>query len=91
MQRNYEFLEFTPAQQASAALILSLNLSYSPVSEEIGMERLGDKFTTEYAQDYQITVDDSMDDSDSIFNFKSEDSEGPLGVWSTRMCELTKL
>lgn len=91
MQRNSEFLEFSPSQQASAALVLSLNLSYSPVSHAIGLERLGEKFTTEYGEEFPILIDDSMDESASTFNLQSEDTEEPVAIWSTRMNELTKL
>lgn len=91
MQRNFEFLEYTPSQQAAAALILSLNLSYSPISEVIGLKRLGEKFTSEYGKEHHILIDDSMDEINSIFDLKQDDMEEPLAIWSTRMNELTKL
>ena len=91
MQRNAEFLEFTPSQQASAALILSLNLCYSQVSESIGLERLGEKFTSPYGEEFPVVADNDIDELNSIFNLKSDETEDPLTVWSNRMCELTKL
>ena len=91
MQRNAEFLEFTPSQQASAALILSLNLCYSQVSESIGLERLGKKFTSPYGEELLMAVDSDIDELESIFNLQSDETEGPLVVWSNRMYELTKL
>ena len=92
MQRNFEFLEYTPSQQASAALILSINLSHSPIAEEIGLKRLGEKFTSEYGDDHHIPIDDSLDEINSIFDLKQDDTEEePLAIWSTRMNELTKL
>ena len=91
MQRNSEFLEFTPSQQAATALILSLNLSYSSISEEIGLKRLGEKFTSEYGEEHHIPIDDSLDELNNIFDLKQDDMEEPLAIWSKRMTELTKL
>ena len=45
MQRHHEFLKFTPASQAAAALMLAINISYSSVSKLIGLNCLGEKFT----------------------------------------------
>jgi len=38
-----------------------------------------------------MAVDSDIDELDSIFNLQSDETEGPLVVWSNRMCELTKL
>lgn len=79
MQRNSEFLGFTPSQQAAAALILSLNVCYSPVCDSIGLTRLGDKFTSIYEEEVSVDTADP------------EETEDPLSVWSTIMTELTHL
>lgn len=40
MQRHFEFLEYKPAQQAAAALVLAIDISYSSVSKSFGLKRL---------------------------------------------------
>lgn len=89
MQRNHEFLEFTPAQQASAALILSINLSYSSACESIGLKRIGEKFSPLCLAEFFIPIDTDIDEKNSILNLKAEETENPLAIWSTKVSNLT--
>ena len=89
MQRNHEFLEFTPSQQAAAALTLAINLSYSPASEFVGLKRIGEKFSPLYVEEFLIPIDSDIDEKNSIFNLKPEESDDPLAIWSTRVSNLT--
>ena len=96
MQRHHEFLEFTPAYQASAALLLSINMSYSPVSELIGLPRLGEKFSAphEFEKEEQLWVihdESDIQELNTDFNFKSDQHEDPLSTWSKRMSNTTNI
>jgi len=94
MQRRAEFLEYTPAHQASAALILSINICYSPASELIGLPRLGEKFTAphEFENDEQLWVihdESEIEVLNNDFNFISQQQEDPLSIWSKRIDNIT--
>ena len=85
MMRHHQFLDYSPAQLASAALCLSINLSHSPIATKIGLKQLGEKFDI---QSLQITIEDSIDGDQKM----TENSEtGPLSMWSDRIMRLTRL
>ena len=83
MQRNSEFLEFTPSQQAATAIILSLNLCQSPICESIGLKRIGCDITTD--------VDSCADSSTSEYDLNSEESFDPLSIWTEQLNSITQL
>ena len=85
MMRHHQFLKFTPAQLASAALCLAINLSYSKVSTKIGLKRLGEKFET---QNSQITIDNSIEEDCKMTEISKT---GPLSMWTERIERLTKI
>ena len=83
MQRHFEFMQFTPAQQASTALILAINMSYSPAGESIGLKRLGEKFTTPSDTNKDENLfgfhdEFNIDMLDCASSSRSEQPEGPL-------------
>jgi len=83
MQRNAEFLEYTPSQQAATALILALNLSHSHVCDSIGLRRVGCDITTDVT---------SCADSDvNEFDLKFEETNDPLSVWTNKIKTITQL
>ena len=99
MQRNLEFLDYTPAQQSSAALLLSINLSYSQASELIGLTYLGEKFilSKEETTSEQCKVNESCDDDCNLYgqcNVTTQSDimdEGPLSLWSAKIAKLTSI
>ena len=83
MQRNAEFLEFTPSQQAATAIILALNLCNSSICESIGLKRTRCDITT----DEGSCADSEMNDCD----LNSEESFDPLSIWNRDIKMITQL
>ena len=83
MQRNHEFLEFTPSQQAATAIILSLNLCQSPVCESIGLKRIGCGVATD--------VDSCAESSTNEYDLSSEECFDPLSIWTEQLNSITSL
>lgn len=77
------FLEFTPSQQAATAIILSLNICQSPISESIGLKRVGCDITTD--------VGSCADSSTNEYDLNSEESFDPLAIWTEYFHTITQL
>lgn len=87
MQRNSEFLEFSPAQHAAAALVLSLNLCYSVVCDSIGLTRLGDQYIVK-----ETPCEVAANDTEEFPAIKKdEEIEDPLALWTEKLTSVTQL
>jgi len=71
MQRNSQFLEFTPSQQAATALVLALNLCYSHVCESIGLVRIGPKFSSD---EHSTKSDNGTDEFNKSIDVEAEET-----------------
>ena len=93
MMRYGKFLNWKPSQQAAAAFILSINLNLSSIGPSVGLRAFRGKQVQQLVQgalpvNFMAELTGAFQHTISP---RSQPVNGPLGIWTEKVAELTGL